>query len=349
MPRDMSRRRDEAARSSVSSSDRSDAKLQRRLLASVTLVALSALFGCAPAHSDRIQGYIEGEFVYVAAPHAGSLAKLDVAKGAQVKAGDPLFVLDDMPEKAARDESARKLEHALAALEDAKKGKRPTELDSINAALQQARAAALESEKEAARQQKLQGTAGATTEHDVERAFSIRDQDRERVAQLNADLETAQLGSRIDLVAAAEADVQAAQAALAKAEWDLAEKAQRSPQAGLVFDTLYREGDWVGAGLPVVVLLPPRNVKLRTFVAEDRVGALHVGDSVHVFVDGVDGSFAGKISYVSPRAEYTPPVVYSRDNRRKFVFMIEAVFDPDVAAKLHPGQPVDVALSAARS
>jgi HlyD family secretion protein len=240
------------------------------------------------------------------------------------------------------------LEHSRAALADARKGRRPSEIESINASLEQARAALVLSEKEAARQEKLKGTVGATTEHDVERAVSLRDQDRQRVAQLIADLETARLGSRADQIAAAEADVQTSQAALAKAEWDLAEKAQRSPQTGVVFDTLYREGDWVGAGLPVVMLLPPRNVKLRTFVAEDRVGALHVGDSVQVFVDGVDGASAGKISYVSPRAEYTPPVVYSRDNRRKFVFMIEAVFDPDVATKLHPGQPVDVALPASR-
>ena len=308
-----------------------------------------SLIGCRQSSYDRIQGYIEGEFVYVAAPHAGSLAKLDVARGAQVKAGDPLFVLDEMPEKAARDEARRKLDRSVAALEDAKKGKRPSEIESIQASLDQARAALVLSEKEAARQEKLKGTVGATTEHDIERADSLRDQDRQRVAQLNADLETARLGSRADQIAAAEADVRTAQATLAKAEWDLAEKAQRSPQTGLVFDTLYRQGDWVGAGLPVVMLLPPRNVKLRTFVPEARIGELHVGDSVRVFVDGVDGAFTGKISFISPRAEYTPPVVYSRDNRQKFVFMIEAVFDPDVAAKLHPGQPVDVALSAAGS
>jgi HlyD family secretion protein len=94
------------------------------------------------------------------------------------------------------------------------------------------------------------------------------------------------------------------------------------------------------------MLLPPSNVKLRTFVAEDLVGALHLEDSLQVFVDGVAGSFAGKISYIAPRAEYTPPVVYSRENRKKFVFLVEAVFEPDVAEKLHPGQPVEVELGA---
>jgi HlyD family secretion protein len=59
-------------------------------------------------------------------------------------------------------------------------------------------------------------------------------------------------------------------------------------------------------------------------------------------VDGVPEPFVGKVSFISPQAEYTPPVIYSQENRSKLVFMIEAVFDPDVAAKLHPGQPVDV-------
>ena len=348
MPLDMSPRVD-IARRPVCSPERSDSRFKRALDSSVVSAAVLALFACAPSVRDRCQGYIEGEFVYVAAPRSGSLAKLHVARGVQVKLGDPLFALDDMPEKAARDEAQSKLERALAALADAKKGKRPSEIESIDASLAEARAASVLAEKEAARQEKLKGTVGATTEQDVERAFSLRDQDRERVARLAADLETARLGSRVDQVVAADADVSASRAAFTKAEWDLAEKSQRAPQEGLVFDTLYREGDWVGAGMPVVMLLPPRNVKLRTFVSEERLGALHLGDSVRVFVDGVGDPLIGKISYISPRAEYTPPVVYSRDNRQKFVFMIEAVFAPDVAVKLHPGQPVDVALPAPRS
>ena len=61
-----------------------------------------------------------------------------------------------------------------------------------------------------------------------------------------------------------------------------------------------------------------------------------------VAVDGVRDPFIGKVSYISPHAEYTPPVIYSKESRNKLVFMVEAVFDPATAAKLHPGQPVDV-------
>jgi HlyD family secretion protein len=315
-------------------------------LARASLAAALIIAGCKPETTGRIQGYIEGEFVYVASARAGSLKKLEVAKGARVEKGDPLFVLDAMPETSVRDEAQRKLDRATALLEDAKKGKRPTEIESATAELEQAKAALVLSEREAARQENLLKSPGATTDRDVDLARSARDRDRQRVAELAADLDTARLGSREDQIAAAEADVRSSQAALATAEWELGEKSQIAPRAGLVFDTLYRDGDWVGAGLPVIMLLPPSNVKLRVFVPEEIVGSLHLGDAVQVFVDGVAGSSTGKISYVAPRAEYTPPVVYSRENRKKFVFMVEAVFEPDVAKELHPGQPVEVELGA---
>jgi HlyD family secretion protein len=132
------------------------------------------------------------------------------------------------------------------------------------------------------------------------------------------------------------------EAQLATAAWNLSQKCQSAPRAGVVFDTLYREGEWIPAARPVVAILPPENIKVRFFVPEARVGALHLGDRVRVFVDGVAQSLEGQVSFISPEAEYTPPVIYSRDNRTKLVFMIEAEFTPQIARNLHPGQPVDV-------
>ena len=63
-----------------------------------------------------------------------------------------------------------------------------------------------------------------------------------------------------------------------------------------------------------------------------------------VRIDGVKNPFVGKVNYISPRAEYTPPVIYSRETRAKLVFMVEFIFDSQAAANLHPGQPVDVQL-----
>jgi HlyD family secretion protein len=288
-----------------------------------------------------VQGYVEGEFVYVASPLAGAVDALHVQRGQQVKAGEPLFALQDAPERAARDEAQRRLAQARANLEDARKGRRQPEIAALEAQLEQARAAQAFSEKEFARQQELLRT-GAAARQEIDRARSASEQDRQRVAQLEAEMKTARLGARSDQIEAAEANVQAQEATLAKAEWDLSQKSQSAPAAGLVFDTLFRQGEWVPAGRPVVALLPPSNIKVRAFVPETRIGTVQPGDAVGVAVDGVPEPFAGHVSFISPRAEYTPPVIYSRESRAKLVFLIEIVFDPKAASKLHPGQPVDV-------
>jgi HlyD family secretion protein len=306
------------------------------------LAGACLLVSCNSSDPNRVQGYVEGEYMYVASPFAGALESLQVQRGTQVKEGDSLFWLDSASEKAARDEAERRLAQARANLEDVRKGKRPSEIEAIKAQLKQARAALRLSNSEFARQEELMREPGATAELEFDRASSMRDQNRQRVSQLEADLLTAQLGSRTDQVMAADAEVRAREAALAKAEWDYSQKHQRAPKAGLVFDTLYREGEWVAAGHPVVALLPPQNIKVRAFVPETLIGTIHPGDRVRVTVDGVREPFIGTVSYISPKAEYTPPVIYSQESRGKLVFMIEAVFDPTVASNLHPGQPVDV-------
>jgi HlyD family secretion protein len=312
----------------------------------ICLIAATALAlaGCGPKAAGRVQGYVEGEFVYVAAPFAGALDALHVERGAQVKAGDPLFALERVEEQAAREEAERRLAQARAALEDLRKGSRPSEIESVEAQLRQAEAALALSEKELERQEAL-FKADAASERALDQARSTHDQNRQRVAQIQADLKTARLGSRGDQVRAAEANVRALEAALERADWGLSEKSQAAPVGGVVFDTLYRQGEWVAAGRPVVVLLPPGNIKVHAFVPETRIAGVRLGDPVEVSVDGVAEPLAGKVSFISPRAEFTPPVIYSRESREKLVFMIEVAFPPEVAAGLHPGQPVDVQLN----
>jgi len=259
----------------------------------------------------------------------------------RLKAGDPLFSLENGSETAARNQAARLFAQAQATLEDEKAGKRPTELASAEAQLKQAHAALDMSEKDFERQDSLIQS-GAISVQDFQKARMTRDEDRQQVDQLGADLQTARLGSRVDEIAAAQAGARASQAALAKAQWDLDQKFQCAPKSGLVFDTLYYEGEWVAAGHPVVSLLPPGQIKVRAFVPEPNIGAIRVGAQVQVMVDGVAAPLMGRVSFISPEAEYTPPVIYSRESRSKLVFMVEVEFDPKIAVNLHPGQPVDV-------
>lgn len=307
------------------------------------VVVLWSVAGCNRAQPvpETVQGYVEGEFVYISAPLPGRLETLFVQRGARVATGDPLFALEHVQEKTARDEAKLRLAQMRAQVADAKKGKRPTEIDATTAQLNQARAALQLSEKELVRQERLLNSSVVPLQ-EVERMRSRRDQERQRVAQLEAELGTARLGARSDQIAATEASMRALEAALSRGEWDLGQKRQTAPAAGLVFDTLYRRGEWIAAGRPVVVLLPPQNIKVRTFVPQPLLAAIHQGDRVQVTVDGARAPCTGTVHFISPQAEYTPPVIYSRENRQKLVYMVEVAFDPATAVRLHPGQPVDV-------
>ena len=312
--------------------------------AATLLAAVLALSGCERDNPALVQGYIEGEFVYVASPFGGRLESLAVKRGDQVQEGKVLFALDDTAERADREESLRRVAQAEAQVADARQGLRPSEINAIEAQLEQAKASLVLSEIELERQHKLLASK-VTSRREVDVAQATRDEDRQRVAQLESNLETAKLGARPDMVKAAEQNLLAQRAALERAEWTLAQKQQSAQMAGLVTDTLYREGDWVPAGNPVVALLPPTNLKVRAFVPQDVIGKVQIGTEAKVIVDGVQEPSSAKVSFISPRAEFTPPVIYSQKMREKFVFMIELSVDPETAAKLHPGQPVDVELS----
>jgi HlyD family secretion protein len=306
------------------------------LLACTTLLAT----GCSRKAPAGYQGYLEGEFVYVGSPLAGRLESLAVSRGARVEAGAVLFTLERASELAAQRQAADQLQAAQARLDDLKKGSRPSELAALEARLGQARTTAELSRTDLARQEELFKTQVIAV-NDLDRARFTHERDTRAVAELTAQLETARLGGRPDAIAAAESDVSAAAAAKEKADWSVTQKIQAAPRAALVYDTLYREGEYVVAGNPIVALLPPENIKVRFFIPETDLAAFKAGDRLRVALDG-GKTLEARVSYLSPKPEYTPPILYNRDSRTKLVFMIEATFDGAAARDLHPGQPVDV-------
>ncbi|MGB7543580.1 MAG: HlyD family efflux transporter periplasmic adaptor subunit [Burkholderiales bacterium] len=307
----------------------------------LVLCATLALAACAPRYESSWQGYAEGEYVRVAAPIAGQLARLNVARGASVKAGDALFALEQENEVAARREAEERLRQAEAQYRNLLTGRRPEEIAAIRAQLAQAEASLKLSEANLARQEELV-RANFISKEAVDTARSARDRDHERINELKAQLATAKLAARPDEIKSAQAAVAAARQVLAQADWRLEQKSLRAPQDALVADTIYAQGEWVPAGSPVVSLLPPVNIKVRFFVPEPILGSLKTGQAVSIRCDGCKEAIAAPISYIAPQAEYTPPVIYSRENRAKLVFMVEARPAPADAIKLHPGQPVEV-------
>ena len=298
---------------------------------------------CSETSRDYFQGYVEGDYVLVASPLAGQLEALAVTKGQDVAPGDPLFVLEHAREQAAVSEAEQGVARAESILADLEKGRRPSEISALEAGLDQARVAYNLARDEFARRQLLFSN-GTIPQEEIDRARTEMERSASLVAQAAAELETAQLGARPDLLDAARSDLNGARSRLQQARWQLEQKTQAAPAAGFVFDTFFRQGEFVPAAYPVVSLLPPGNIKIRFFVPEEALGNLALGQKVSVSLDGRAETLQAEISYISPRAEYTPPIIYSRETRAKLVFMIEAVPDAGSAASLHPGQPLDVRL-----
>lgn len=310
---------------------------------SMVLLALMIATGCSENRENGFQGYIEGEYLLVSSPIGGQLHQLSVSRGDRVDKGDALFVLDRNFEQAAVNEAKQVLQRAEKRLADISKGLRPSELDAIKARLEQSKASYQLSKTEFDRQTKLVEQK-VTSREQLDRTRTELERNRAAVSQLTAELETAQLGGRPDAIEAARADVEAARSKLDQAQWRYDQKKQQSPESGLVFDTFYVQGEYVPAAHPVVSILPPSNIMLRFFVPETALSSLKVGQDIYVQVDGKDQSLKAKITYISPQAEYTPPIIYSRETRSKLVFMIEANFAQAEAIRLHPGQPADVYL-----
>ena len=298
------------------------------------------LVGCGDSTPPGYPGYVEADYVRVAAPLSGSLTRLSVNRGDQVAANAPLFILESAQESAARAEAESRARQAEATLADLEKARRPPEIAAVRAQLAQAEAAIKQSESDLTRTQKLVSDKFLPMQQ-LDQATAKRDSDRARIAELRAQVELANMPARSDAIVAARAEAKAANDALAQAQWRLDQKTQTAPVAGVVYDTLYRPGEWVAAGSPIVSLLPPGNVKIRFYVPEPALAALRRGAVVSVRCDGCSAPIPARIAFIAPQAEYTPPVIYSRENRSKLVFLVEARPDEPNPA-LHPGLPVEV-------
>jgi HlyD family secretion protein len=305
--------------------------------------ALALLIGCSGSSKTTFQGYVEGEFVYMASSQPGRLEHLAVLRGQQVARDTPLFTLEAIDERAGREQAREQLAAAEAQLADLETGKRAPEVAVVAAQLSQAQAAASKSALQRDRDE-AQYKSGGISREQLEATLAQATSDAAHVSELGSQLEVARLPGRAQQLKAQSRQVEAARAVLEQADWRLGEKAIAAPSAGLVYDTLYREGEWVAPGNPVVRMLPPQNIKVRFFVPEGVLGTLTAGRKVSLHCDGCAQEVPATITFVSNEAEYTPPVIYSNETRGKLVYMIEAHPTPADAVKLHPGQPLEVHL-----
>ncbi len=287
-------------------------------------------------------GYAEADYVKVGPTQQGLLTEVNVARGAEVSAGTPLFAQDETADRAARDQAARQLNQAKEQLANLEAAGKPTEIEQAEANLADAQSTVERTQVDLDRAESLIKN-GAVTAQTLDQRRSDFRSATARVAAMQAALAQARAPmGRHSEIEAQRAAVDAAKAALEMTDWRLSQRRVTAPVAARVADVLARPGETMAAGAPVVSLLPPGNIFVRFFVPEADLARMHRGDSVRLACDGCRADIRAVISFVSPQAEYTPPVIYSEESRAKLVYLIEARPPPDKAALLNPGQPVEV-------
>jgi HlyD family secretion protein len=302
------------------------------VLAIVVLgVILWRAFGPHADDQDLLTGYVEGDQLYLSSPVAGTVGQIMVAKGQRVEAGAQLFAMDPATLNAQQGQAAARTEQARAQV-----GAAQSQAAQAQASLAAARAGEVQARKDLARYLGLQRSnpqAVAAQQVDAARAQADSATAQRQAAERAAAAQAVQ-------VVAARAAVQQAGAAQTETGVRLGQLSGRAPSAGRVEDVFFQPGEWAAANQPVVALLPDSQIKLRFYVPEQDVQLYRIGRAVEFACDGCRGRLSARIDYVSPRPEFTPPIIYSRKTRDKLVFLVEA--RPADASGLTPGLPVDV-------
>lgn len=287
-----------------------------------------------------VNGYVEGEYLYIAPTSGGILETLSVERGQGVEAGQGLFSLDDTPLTSSLISARAEVLQARARLSDLSKGMRPEEIEVILKQKEQAEAS-LESARKEYNRIKALVESRVVSQSALDQRKADYEAGLARVEELSAQLKTAKLGARVDEIEAAGAAVRLAEQGVVQAEKLLRDSAPKAPSAGRVEDVFYRPGEFVAAGAPVVSLLPPQNIKVRFFVPQANLPEWPLGKPIAIRCDGCAKPIPAKVTFIASQAEFTPPVIYSVESRDKLVFMLEAVpdaYDPS----LRPGLPVDI-------
>lgn len=284
-------------------------------------------------------GYVEADFLYVSATATRKIVNMSAREGTEVAAGAFLFELDDTHEQAALREAIAQRDAAKAELENLSTGSREQEIAVIRAELEQARA-----EQDLARTNLERSVSllarGIVSPAKVDADRAALEQANGRVAELEARLALAELPARKELIQAARAKLKAAEAAVDQARAALAELKVFAPEAGLVEKTYYDPGEVLPAGSPAVSLLPQGPRKVLFFVPEPERSQLSIGDALSLSCDGCPAGLTVTITRLASQPQYTPPIIYSRDERTRFVYQAEARLAAE--AGLLPGQPVTV-------
>ncbi|STY31007.1 hemolysin D [Legionella wadsworthii] len=268
-------------------------------------IALLLLTACGK-ENKYFSGYIDTDLVYLSADYSGRLTDLAVLRGQLVTKKQFLFKLEQTSEQYDVAISNLNQKDLLAQREQILTQLRYNEINYRRISGMQKQNAASQNDLDAAR-----------------RDLNISKE------QLNA----------IDV------KIKNNEVTTNDKKWQMTRKENFAPQSGIVFDTYYTKGEFVQAGAPVLSLVTRDNIKAVFFVPEIKLSQLRLNQQVKIKTAANEDFTQGHINYISNIAEYTPPIIYSREERQRLVFRIEVKIDAPDVEKIHLGQPVTLELA----
>jgi HlyD family secretion protein len=290
-------------------------------------------------------GYVEADYVYLAPAATGIVASIAVEEAQGVHKGEVMFTLNSAQQLALLRAAQAQVAAAKAEAENLSTGGRAEELDVARASLKKAEADLALAQTNADRTAKLYAQ-GFAPQSRLDQDNATLASARAQANQLQAQLAVTELPARNAQQAAAEASLAAAQAQAEKAAADLADRTVVAPADGRIERVYYAEGETAAQGTPVVSLLPAEALKVKFYINEANRAAFKLGDIVGVSCDRCPPGLKATLSFLASDPQTTPPIIYSRDERSRLVFLAEAKLDaPDAVP---PGQPVTISQVAAR-
>lgn len=306
------------------------------VIAFVTGVIALVIPGFGTPETPHWNGYVEADYVYAAPLGGGQIATLAVHEGDVVAVGDLLFTLNDSQQRALLASADAGVAVAEANLSNLTTGSRQDEIDVVRASLAKAQSDLSLARDTSARQGKLFAQ-GVSTQSQLDQARATLASAEAAVRQLQAQLKVAELPARDAQQLAAEANITVAKAAVEKAKADLADRTVLAPAAGRIEKLYFDAGEMAAAGAPVASILPEGALKVKFYLPEAVRQQFALGDRVAVSCDGCPAGLTATVSFFASDPQFTPPVIYSRDERQRLSFLAEATLD---GGALHPGQPV---------
>jgi len=302
-------------------------------------IVAAVIPGLGHSGAPSWNGYVEVDYVYAAAPSAGTITSLPIAEGQQVKQGDVLFVLDPSQQQAQYDAAKARADAAEATLKNLQTGSRQEEIDVTKAQLSKAQADLNLAQQNLARSQDLYDR-GLIAIAKLDAYKTTVQSAQSAVDQLQAQLKVQELPARDAQQIAAEASLAAAQADAVNARAALDNRTVTAPEAGRIERLFFKQGEVANAGVPVVSLSGADAMKINFYVSEIDRQKFALGQQVHVTCDGCADGLTATISHFASDPQFTPPIIYSRDERNRLVFQTEAILDNQ--SGILPGQPVSI-------